>query len=536
MRMNERRMQARMMPPVSGLCPLMLVAGMLLVACAHSAPAAPSQPPTIALLTALPQVPATVVAQETAASSGGGSSGAIRQPAFAGSWYPADRDELGRIVEDLLGAVQPIDGAPIALIVPHAGYEYSGAVAASGFAQLRNAAYDTAVIIAADHQEPISNPIAVWPDGAFETPLGTVPVESDLAQALIAADPRIKADRAAHRGEHPIEIELPFLQRVCPQCSIVPVLMGTDDEGVIEALSDALLKVLPGRRAVIIASSDLSHYPKQNDAVQVDSATLSAIETSDPARVRQTLTALMAMGIPNLVTCACSEGPILATMRAASGLGADTTTILNYANSADAPGGDSQQVVGYGAAMLWRYTPPELTEERREELLDLARKTIAEHLKTGKTLDYTTTDPALTRLAGAFVTLEEDGELRGCIGHMRGDAPLYQTVQQMAIAAASSDPRFPPLQADELGKVSIEISALSPMRRLTDMQQIEVGVHGLMIFKSGKQGVFLPQVPVEQGWDRDQYLEELCGKAGLPSGCWKEGATLYSFTATVFGE
>jgi len=392
------------------------------------------------------------------------------------------------------------------------------------------------VVIAADHQPPISNPISVWAEGGFETPLGVVPVDVELAQALVAADPRITFDPAAHENEHPIEIELPFLQRVCPGCRIVPVLMGADDEETVQALANALLSVLPGKRAVVIASSDLSHYPTYDDALVVDGATLGAIETGDPARVRGTIEALMAAGFPNLATCACGEGPILVTMRVAAGLGADTVTVLRYANSADSPQGNKEQVVGYGAVMFWRYEPPDLTEARREELLSLARTTIAEYLKTGEIPDYKTDDPVLTRRSGAFATLKEHGELRGCIGHMRADTPLYRVVQEMAVSAATSDPRFPPMTADELGEVSIEISVLSPLRRLTDTQQIEVGTHGLMIFKDGHQGVLLPQVPVEQGWDREKFLENLCLKAGLLPDCWREEAALYTFTAVVFSE
>lgn len=505
--------------------------GLVLLSCVISACAAPEAPPS----GQTPQTSPTFVATRPATTPTV-PPGRVHKAELAGSWYPAEPDKLASAVDEMLAAVAPLDGDPVALIVPHAGYAYSGPVAAYGFKQLAGKPYEVAVIIAADHQSPLAKPVSVWSEGGFETPLGIVPIDVDLANALLAADSRFTFDAAAFEGEHVVEIELPLLQRICPQCSIVPVLMGTDDEEAIKALSDALLRVLPGRRAVMIASSDLSHYPKQDYAVQVDSVTLSAIETGDPARVRKTLTALMQIGIPNLVTCACSEGPILVAMHVAPRLGADMTTILKYANSADAPDGDPQQVVGYGAVMFWRYTPPDLTEARRKELLDLARKTIAEYLGTGRTLDYETNDPELTRLSGAFVTLKENGELRGCIGHMQGSAPLYQVVQQMAIAAATSDPRFPPMQADELGKVSIEISVLSPMRRLTDVQQIEVGKHGLMIFKDGQQGVFLPQVPVEQGWNIEQYLDELCGKAGLPSGCWKEGATMYSFTAIVFGE
>jgi AmmeMemoRadiSam system protein A/AmmeMemoRadiSam system protein B len=446
----------------------------------------------------------------------------VKPAEFAGTWYPGDRDELTRTVDAMLAAAQPA----------------TAQVAAYGFKQLEGKPYDVAVIIGQDHQSPISNPISVWAEGGFETPLGVVLVDVKLAQALIAADPRIIFDPSTYQGEHMIEIELPFLQRTCPGCSIVPILMGTDDEEVVQALAKALLPVLAGRRAVVIASSDLSHYPKREDAVRVDNATLAAIETGDPARVRETIAAQMSAGVPNLVTCACSEGPILVAMRVAQGLGANRTTILHYANSADSPGGDPTQVVGYGAVMFWRYAPPDLTQPERSELLKLARAAIAENLKTGHTPDYTTDDPGLTVHSGAFVTLNESGELRGCIGQMQADIPLYRLVQEMAVAAATSDPRFPPLSSNELSKVNIEISVLSPLQRITDIQQIQVGTHGLMIVKDGRQGVFLPQVPVEQGWNRDEYLEELCGKAGLPSGCWRDlqQATLYTFTAVVFEE
>jgi hypothetical protein len=320
------------------------------------------------------------------------------------------------------------------------------------------------------------------------------------------------------------------------------VLLGDADEATVGALADALLEVLPGRRAVVVASSDLSHYPTYNDALVVDGATLAAIETGDPARVRQTIEPLMTADFPNLVTCACGKGAILVTMQVAAGLGADTVTVLHYANSGNVSG-DHSQVVGYGAVMLWRYEPPDLTEARREELLALARTTIEEYMETGHVPNYETDDPVLARRSGVFVTLRQGGNpstglranLHGCIGHTRADQPLYQVVQQMAVAAATGDPRFPPLTTEELSNITVEISVLSPFRRVTDVEQVQVGTHGLMIFQDGRQGLLLPQVPVEQGWGREEFLEDLCLKAGLPEGCWQEGANLYGFTAVVFG-
>ncbi|RLF32403.1 MAG: AmmeMemoRadiSam system protein B, partial [Thermoplasmata archaeon] len=296
----------------------------------------------------------------------------IRPPAVAGSWYPEDPALLQEMIDGMLAQVTPVDGAPIALIVPHAGYAYSGEVAATGFRQLENGTYEVAVIIASDHQPPLSNPISVWDAGGFETPLGIVPVDVELAQELIDADPHITADPAAHTDEHPIEIELPFLQRTCPHCRLVPVLMGNEKPEVIHALAQALLTVLPGRRAVVIASSDLSHYPSYEDARQVDGATLAAIETGDPDTVHTAIQGLMQSGWPNLVTCACGEAPIRVAMEVARGLGADTITVLRYANSGDT-GGDREQVVGYGAVMFWHYEPPAFTPDQQEALLTLAR-------------------------------------------------------------------------------------------------------------------------------------------------------------------
>lgn len=507
-----------------------MVGFFVLSACAKPVPAPIGGPTPTALPSPTQQI------HETASPTPVAITGQVRPSAIAGTWYPGDPDQLAAMVDGFLDAVEPVDGEPVAIIVPHAGYVYSGPVAACGFKQLEGGDYDVAVIIAADHQMPLSDPISVWAAGGFETPLGVAPVDVELAEALVAADPRITADPAPHQGEHPIEIELPFLQRVCPECRVVPVLMGPDDGESVEALAEALLSVLPDRRAVVVASSDLSHYPAYDDAQAIDGATLAAIETGDPVRVRETIDGLMSAGYSNLFTCACGAGPILVAMRVARGLGADTISVLRYANSGDTPYGDQTRVVGYGAVMFWRYNPPHLTEARQEELLMLARAAITQYLETGEIPAYQTDDPALARRSGAFVTLRKGGQLRGCIGRLWADVPLYRRVQEMAVAAAISDQRFPPLTSQELEEVSIEISVLSPPRRVTDPQQIEVGTHGLVILKAGQQGVLLPQVPVENGWDRETFLANLCLKAGLAGDCWTERPTLYAFTAMVFGE
>jgi AmmeMemoRadiSam system protein A len=178
-----------------------------------------------------------------------------------------------------------------------------------------------------------------------------------------------------------------------------------------------------------------------------------------------------------------------------------------------------------------------LSEAERAELLQLAHTTLEVYLNEKRILPYETENPHFLRQGGAFVTLKEHGELRGCIGYMAAASPVYETIQEMAVSAAVKDPRFPPVRASDLGDLTIEISLLSPLERVTDTNRIVVGKHGLLIRRGWSQGVLLPQVAPEQGWDRIQFLEGLCYKAGLPANAWQDPSTeLYWFTAEVFGE
>jgi AmmeMemoRadiSam system protein B/AmmeMemoRadiSam system protein A len=463
----------------------------------------------------------------------------VRKPAVAGAFYPEDPEELQTMVDAFLEPIDSLDGEPIGLIVPHAGYVYSGGVAAYGFKQLVGVNYDTVVIIGPNHQDPTFEDISVYAQGAFETPLGRLPIDEEVAQALIGADERIVFDADVHAQEHSIEVELPFIQRVLGNVKIVPIIVGQPTGENVEALSSALVQVLAGKKALLIASSDMSHYPAYQDAVRVDTATLAAMETRDPQVVLATMRENMASGVANLGTCLCGQGPVLTVMKAAAELGANQVTILQYANSADSPyvAGDRSRVVGYGSVMLWHYDPPDLSAEEKSKLLTIARESIAQYLRDGTLPQAEASEPNLTRKSGAFVTLETAGELRGCIGHLLAQEPLYLTVQQTAVSAATQDPRFPSLSEEELGEITIEISVLSPLRRVTDVEEIKVGTHGLLIVAEGRSGLLLPQVATDEGWSRDEFLDAVCRKAGLPDDTWRSGgAALYTFTAIVFGE
>lgn len=462
----------------------------------------------------------------------------VREPAVAGSFYSQDAEELAMMVDAFLEGVEDRGGEPIALIVPHAGYAYSGWVAAYAFKELEGTAYETIVIIAPNHHYAGFDQISVYARGGFRTPLGYIPIDEGIAQALVAADERIVFDPEVHGSEHAIEVELPFLQRIYQAFEIVPIIIGQPSEESIDVLTDALVPLLLDRRALVIASSDMSHYPSYEDANTVDTATLAAIETMNPDLVSATIRNNMNRGVPNLYTCLCGEAAVLTVMKVATRLGASHATVLRYANSADSPfvAGDKSRVVGYGSVMFWRYEPPDLTSGQKARLLEIARQSIAQHLKQQTVPEFTVHEPNLLRKSGAFVTLNLGGEQRGCIGHVLAQEPLYSTVQQAAVSAATSDVRFTPLTLEELEQVDIEISVLSPLKRVMDIEDIEVGTHGLVIVGEGKSGLLLPQVASEAGWNRRQFLQAVCHKGGLPTDAWEQGAALYSFTAIVFGE
>jgi len=511
----------------------MLLLALLTLTVPLSACRAPAQAtPTSGEPTEQPTPPAAPTARPTRDFS------EIRPAAVAGAFYPADPAQVRSILHQYLDPIPRVDGSPMALIVPHAGWVYSGQVAAVAYRQIQGVDYDTIVIIGPNHTDPTFDAISVYAQGAFQTPLGPMPIDEALAAELLQAHERILFDRDVHLEEHSIEVQLPFLQWVCDDCAIVPILIGQPTPENLDILTEALVDTLRDRRALVVASSDLSHYPNYEDAVRVDSRSLVTVESMDHAQVSAVMAAQMAQQVPGLVTCACGAGPIIVAMRVAQALGADHVRILSYANSGDVSG-DHSRVVGYGAVMFWRWQPTQFTESQRTQLLSLARAGLEEQLATSKTSAIAPfADPELNRPLGAFVTLTLDGELRGCIGHMVGDAPLYQTVVRAAVDAATEDPRFPPLPAAQVKAVEIEISVLSPLKRVRDVHdqdEIQVGRHGLYLLYGQQRGVLLPQVPVAQGWDRAEFLEQICLKAGLPTACWEQ-ATLYTFTAQVFSE
>lgn len=461
----------------------------------------------------------------------------VRAPAVAGAFYPADPGALAEMVDRLLAEAPRYEVEPAALIVPHAGYIYSGHVAAWGFQQLAGRSYDAVVVLGTNHVEPFFREISVWARGAWRTPLGEVPIDEDLADALLQAGPPIRAVPEVHLEEHSIEVELPFLQRLFPDLRFVPVMIGEPSEENVEALAEALARVLSGRRAIVIASTDLSHYPRDEHARQVDLNTIGAILSLDPELVRHTIEEWMARRIPGLATLMCGEGPVRTAMAYARRIGAVHARLLKYANSSDVPYGRKDHVVGYAAIRFARTPDPPLGAEDRRTLLGIAREAV-EHAVQGKPLpELSIASPALRLPQACFVTLTKGGHLRGCRGEIWPRSELARAVQRVAVLSAMDDPRFPPVTAEELPHLAYEISLLSPLRPVERAEEIVVGRDGLFILAGGRTGLLLPQVAVEQGWDRETFLRAVCLKAGLPEDAWRwPGARLFRFEAEVFGE
>jgi AmmeMemoRadiSam system protein B/AmmeMemoRadiSam system protein A len=473
----------------------------------------------------------------------------VRLAAVAGSFYPADPKVLSAMIDDLLAHVSGprITDPILAVVVPHAGYEYSGPVAAYTYAQLKGHKYKRVVVIAPSHHE-FFDYTSIYDGDAYATPLGNVPVDKAFAMQLVKMDSSLRLSSHGHDptpegGEHAIEVQLPWLQKVLGNFELVPIVMGNQSNKSYEssrALGLALEKLIkseanPGD-TLVLASSDLSHFHIYDDAMRIDHKTLDALASWDYFSMSRNFEAR--------IWEACGGAPIVAAMIYAERMGANQARVLKYANTGDVTG-DHSRVVGYSADVFVKasgkkaeITPFSLTDAEKKELLALARKSVESVVGKDELYEPPASASAtLNQERGAFVTLTESGALRGCIGYTSAIKPLYMTVRDTATHAALHDPRFPPVSASELPRLEYEISVLSPLRRVTDVQQIRIGEHGLLMKNGDNEGLLLPQVPVEQNWDLQTFLEQTCRKAQMGSSCWKDEDTdIFSFTAVVFNE
>lgn len=476
----------------------------------------------------------------------------IKHANVSGGFYPSDPKELSDMIDGFIAEAQPdqIEGDIIALISPHAGYGYSGGVAAYGYKLIRDLPYKTVVVIGPGHYYGSSG-ISVYPQGSFRTPLGDLQVDQEFAAKLLDRDEDVVFEPRAFEKEHSVEVQLPFLQKVLSDFKIVPVVTGDLSLGTCRRFAQLLKEAIAERDDVlIILSSDLYHGYDYQECKKVDDLTIGYLERMDAEGLYYALRE----GEAQL----CGGFGIVSGLILSKELGHDKLIVLDQTNSAEVTGKLSKGIwtVGYASCVIdaeqsrsingerSRTIGQEeggsgmLNKEQRGKLLKLARDSIRRFLETGKKLEVTESDPALTRDAGAFVTLHKDGQLRGCIGNFTGSDPLYLNIRDMAVEAATGDPRFPPVTLKEMDNIDIEISVLSTPEKVKSAEEVELGKHGVMVKKGFRGGVFLPQVATETGWSKEEFLSTLCAhKAGISADSWKDGsADIYTFTAEVFSE
>ena len=462
----------------------------------------------------------------------------VRPATQAGRFYDGNPQSLSHEVDSYLTlhANDKQHDHVAAIIVPHAGYYFSGNVAATAYMSLpKDKQYKRIFLLGPSHHE--------WLDGAsvntesdyYATPLGQVKVDREMALQLTSnADSVFSYQPKAHDREHCLEVQLPFLQRRFKEVPpIVPIIISTNDFRKLKQIAETLKPYFTDENLFIV-SSDFSHYPSYEDACQVDAKTGKAVESGEVGQFIATLESNAKSGIRNLATSACGELAI-ATLMLMMDNRYEVKHLL-YQNSGDIDDHDHSRVVGYHAFAILRGEEKEfsLTDEDKRMLKKIAYNSIKDSLD-GKRISHPS--PLTSHLSfkcGAFVSLHKQGRLRGCIGHFGEDIPLYEIVAEMARAAAFEDPRFQPLSRDELDDLDIEISVLTPMRRIQSLDDFELHRHGIYIKKGYRSGTFLPQVADEVNWTKEEFVGHCSQeKAGLGWDGWRD-AELYVYEAIVF--
>jgi MEMO1 family protein len=468
-----------------------------------------------------------------------------RFPAVAGSFYPSNPAELRKMVEGFFS--KPLKEPafnPLALVVPHAGYVFSGEVAASGYQQLDpNRTYKHIFILGPNHRVYFEG-INIAAGGDFEMPLGTVPL--DPLAAELASTNNLNTNPAIQKQEHCIEVQLPFLQvRLKKPFSIVPILIGGESHETARQLAE-ILEPYFNQENLFIISSDFSHYPEYQVAVKADKQTADAIITNNPDKFLKALNKNSVEFGQQLATSICGWMPVLTLLMMTEKKQNLEISKIQYKNSGDSPYGDHDKVVGYWSLVVsekkntGNSSDFSLPEKDKIRLLKMARSTILTYLQTGSAeeQDVKSMDPYLLSKSGAFVTLTRNKELRGCIGRFVSDQPLYRTVQEMAIAAATQDTRFSPVIMRELDQLGIEISVLTPLKRIGSISEFKLGRDGIYMKKGFRSGTFLPQVAAGTGWNTEEFLGHCAqDKAFIGWNGWKDKDTeLYTYQALVFSE
>lgn len=468
-----------------------------------------------------------------------------RQPAVAGSFYPADSVTLWSSLKEAFAKAEPRKacGDVLAIISPHAGYVYSAKVAASAFNQIDpSKKYEHIFVIGSSHRTMFEG-ASIYTAGDYITPLGHVKCDP-VGKELVKKFKIFTDDIGPHKGEHTVEVQLPFLQYLMKDnLVVVPIVLGTHSPDGCKKIA-AALKPYFNEKNLFVVSTDFTHYPDYETAKKVDAYMADAVMTNTPEKLISAVNDIENRNTPNLLTGMCGWTSVLTLLDMSSSTPAITIKKVDYQNSGDTKFGDKSQVVGYVALEFESPKKAEndsdmqLSSQEKNVLLSIARNSIEHFVRDKEKPDVEAKEitSALKTRCGAFVSLHIHGELRGCIGTFRTDKALYKNIQEMAIAAATTDYRFDPVSVEELHSLDIEISVLTPMRKISSIHEIVLGKHGIYITKGGRSGTLLPQVATDRNWTREEFLG-YCSrdKAGLGWDGWKD-ADIYTYEAIVFSE
>jgi len=474
-----------------------------------------------------------------------------RQPVAAGRFYPDDKETLTKNLAQLFEDCNKSSGKwnVRAIISPHAGYVFSGKTAAAAFSAIpRNSDYKNIFIIGSSHVMMFEG-ASVYGIGDYVTPLGKIHVNREIANKLINENKEFSFPITAHIKEHSLEVQIPFIQYYFhskPQ--IVPIIIGTNNENTIKKIAESLRPWFNSENLFII-SSDFSHYPSYNDAIETDNRTAISITSGDPEKFLATISKNSAKQVPGLATSMCGWTSCLTLLYLAEGNKQFEMKHIDYTNSGDSQYGNKSEVVGYHAFALIDKNPKtnikvnqatefSFTDKEKDLLFTIARNSIRSRLYDNKItiIDENTIPEKLKMQMGAFVTLKIKGVLRGCIGRFISSEPLYEVVKASALSSAFEDPRFVPMTKEEFENTEIEITVLGPLEKIDQISDIVLGKHGIYIKKDFKSGTMLPQVATENNWTVEEFLGYTSrDKAGLGWNGWKE-AEIFIYEGIVLND
>ncbi|GAB1451563.1 AmmeMemoRadiSam system protein B [Draconibacterium sp.] len=463
-----------------------------------------------------------------------------REPQFAGQFYPENRKELTNQLTDFFEEAKTLsknyaqNQIPQVLIVPHAGYVFSGQVAATAFQQIpENPKYKRVFVLASSHRYSFNAAAVSFSN--YETPLGEIKVDTQLSTELINASEFFVEHNEAHKNEHSLEVQLPFLQhKLGNNFLLVPIILGTHDTETCKKIAAALKPWFTPENLWII-STDFSHYPEYNNARMVDELTATAICSNQTEKLLKVLKENKKFKIDNLATSLCGWTSVLTLLNLTENKDYNFEKIY-YQNSGDSKKyGGKNRVVGYWAITAYkRINKFSISEEEKMELLKKARTSISTFVVTGEKGDLIPpeTPGILDEIMGAFVSIYVNGKLRGCIGGFAKKKTLNNIVQEMAVSA-SHDRRFDAVKPGELDKMELEISVLSPLKKIDSVDEIELGKHGIYIKQGNNSGTFLPQVATKTGWNLEEFLGHCSrDKADLGWEDWKT-ADMFVYEAII---